>query len=117
MTASTARFFLTRNAALDLRGIHTRSRREWGEEVASRYLADLYAAMRQAAARPEMGRLRQCRSAPFLMIPARQHFVIYDFVPQGIVVLTIQHQVRNIETLIAELTPAFLTEVERLKQT
>lgn len=62
-----------------------------------------------------MRRLRQHRSAPFLMVPARQHFVIYDLVPQGIVVLTIQHQVRDIETLIAEFTPAFHAEVERLK--
>ena len=49
------------------------------------------------------------------MIPARQHFVIYDLVPQGIAVLTVQHQVRDIETLIAELTPSFKAEVERLK--
>ncbi|NBS40601.1 MAG: hypothetical protein EBS73_15355, partial [Betaproteobacteria bacterium] len=82
-----ARFLLTRNAALELRRIHA----------------------------PEKGRLRQYRSAPFLMIPARQHFVIYDLVPQGIAVLGIQHQVRDIETLIAELTPAFVAEVERLK--
>ncbi len=113
---SPATFLLTRNAALDLRRIHARSRREWGEEVADRYLADLYSAMGDAAANPEKDRLRQSRSAPFLMAPARQHSVIYDFVPQGIAVLTVQHQVRDIETLIAELTPAFYTEVERLKQ-
>lgn len=113
---SPATFLLTRSAALDLRRIHTRSRREWGQEVADRYLADLYAAMGVAAANPEQGRLRQYRSAPFLMVPARQHFVIYDLVPQGIAVLTVQHQVRDIETLIAELTPAFVTEVERLKR-
>lgn len=56
------------------------------------------------------------RSAPFLMIPARQHFVIYDFVPQCIAVLTVQHQVRDIETLIAELIQALHAEVERLKR-
>ncbi len=39
------------------------------------------------------------------MVLARQRDVIYDLVPQGIVVLTVQHQVRDIETLIAELTP------------
>lgn len=111
-----ASFLLTRNAALDLRRIHARSLREWGDGVADRYLAELYAAMSDAAANPEKGRLRQYRSAPFLMIPARQHFVIYDLVPQGIAVLTVQHQVRDIETLIAELTPAFVTEVERLKR-
>ena len=109
-------FLLTRTAALDLRRIYTRSQREWGDDVADRYLADLYAAMGVAAANPEKGRLRQYRSAPFLMIPARQHFVIYDLVPQGIAVLTVQHQVRDIESLIAELTPAFHAEVERLKR-
>jgi len=113
---SPATFLLTRNAALDLRRIHARSRREWGEDVADRYLADLYADMGEAATNPEKGRLRQYRSAPFLMVPARQHFVIYDIVPQGIVVLTVQHQVRNIENLIAELTPSFRAEVERLKR-
>ncbi|MCC6163177.1 MAG: type II toxin-antitoxin system RelE/ParE family toxin [Acidobacteria bacterium] len=111
-----ATFLLTRTAARDLRRIHARSRREWGKDVADRYLADLYAALRDAAVSPDQGRLRQHRSAPFLMIPARQHFVIYDLMPQGIVVLTVQHQVRDIETLIAELPPAFHAEVERLKR-
>ena len=83
---------------------------------ADRYLADLYAAMGDAAANPGKGRLRQRRSAPFLMVPAQRHFVIYDLVPQGIAVLTVQHQERDIETLIAELTPAFHAEVERLKR-
>jgi hypothetical protein len=31
-------------------------------------------------------------------------------------VLTVQHQVRDIESLIADLTPAFHAEVERLKR-
>jgi toxin ParE1/3/4 len=113
---SPATFLLTRNAALDLRRIYMRSRREWGDDVADRYLADLYAVIGAAAANPEKGRLRQYRSAPFLMVPARQHFVIYDLVPQGIAVLTVQHQVRDLETLISELTPSFTAEVERLKQ-
>lgn len=111
-----ATFLLTRNAALDLRRIYTRSRREWGDDVADCYLADLYAVMGVAAADPEKGRLRQYRPAPFLRVAARQHFVIYDLVPQGIAVLTVQHQVRDIESLIADLTPAFHAEVERLKR-
>lgn len=109
-------FLLTRNAALDLRRIHSRSRREWGEGVADQYLADLYAVMGMAAANPGRGRSRQHRSAPFLMVPARQHFLIYDFVPQGIVVLSVQHQVRDIESLIADLGRSFHAEVERLKR-
>jgi plasmid stabilization system protein ParE len=116
MTESAAHFFLTRRAAIDLRSIHARSRQKWGEEIADCYIADLYAAMQKAAANPETGRLRQHRAAPFLMVPAQRHFVIYDFIPQGIAALTIQHQVRDIETLIAELAPTFLKEIEKLKR-
>ena len=116
MTEPAARFFLTRRAALDLRLIYTHSCREWGEEVADRYIRDLYAAIQNAAANPEAGRLRQHRSAPFLMIPAQRHFVIYDIIPQGIVALTLPHQVRDIETLVTQRMPAFLAEIERLKR-
>jgi plasmid stabilization system protein ParE len=115
MTKPAAHFFLTRRAAIDLRSIHARSRREWGEEIADRYIADLYAVMQKAATDTEAGRLRQHRSAPFLMIPVQRHFVIYDIIPRGIAVLTLLHQARDIETLITELTPRFLAEVERLK--
>ena len=48
-------FLLTRNAALDLRRIHTRSHREWGEVVADQYLADLYEVMGTAATNPGGG--------------------------------------------------------------
>lgn len=116
ITEPAARFFLTRRAALDLRSIHTRSLREWGIEFADRYVADLYAAMRNAVENPEAGHFRQHRSEPFLMAPAQRHFVTYDVIPQGIAVLTLQHQAHDIETLVAELTPAFLAEVERLKR-
>ena len=111
-----ATVLLTRNAALDLRLIHTRSRREWGDDVADKYLADLYTVMGVVAANLEKGRLRQYRSTPFLMVPARQHFLIYDRVPPGIAVLTVQHQVRDIESLIAELSQDFHAEVDRIKR-
>jgi plasmid stabilization system protein ParE len=109
-------FFLTRTAALDLRNIHARSLREWGKEIADAYLADLYSVIQKVVANPELGRLRHHRSAPFLMVPARKHFLIYDCIPEGIAILTVQHQVRDIETLIGTLTPAFYAEVERLKK-
>ena len=46
--SSSATFLLTRNAAMELRRIHTQSRRSWGDAVADRYLADLYVAMANA---------------------------------------------------------------------
>ena len=108
-------FHLTRRAVLDLRNIYNHSLREWGEATADSYMADLYAVMSKAAANPDSGLLRQHRTAPFLMVPARQHFVVYDRSPQGITILTILHQVRDIEGLIADLSPTFLQEVEKLK--
>jgi toxin ParE1/3/4 len=108
-------FRLTRRAARDLRDIHARSVKQWGEVTAHRYLDDLYAAMARAAAQPDIGRLRQQRTAPFLMVPARRHFVVCDRIPEGIVILTILHQVRDIESLITNLAPAFLAEIEALK--
>ncbi len=54
-----ATFLLTRNAALDLRRIYTRSLREWGDDVADRYLADLYAAMGVAADNPAKGQAKR----------------------------------------------------------
>ena len=48
------------------------------------------------------------------MVAARKHVVIYDLVQQGIAVLTVQHQVRDIESLVNQLTPMFHVEVARL---
>jgi toxin ParE1/3/4 len=108
-------FHLTRRAALDLRDIYDRSRQHWGKATADGYMADLYAAMGKAAANPDAGVLRQHRAAPFLMVAARQHFVVYDRIPEGIAILTLLHQVRDIESLIDGLSPSFLKEVEKLK--
>lgn len=109
-------FRLTRRAALDLRDIHKYSRLEWGKDTADRYVADLYAVMSRLNADPDAGRLRQHRSAPFLMVAARMHFIVYARTPNGIVILTLLHQVRDIEALITEMTPAFFREIERLTQ-
>jgi toxin ParE1/3/4 len=108
-------FHLTRRAALDLRDIYERSLQSWGEATANRYMADLYAAMGKAAATPEAGLLRHRRAVPFLMVSARQHFIVYDRIPEGIAILTLLHQVQDIEGLIAGLSPFFLQEVEKLK--
>ena len=108
-------FHLTRRAVLDLRDVYDRSRREWGEATANRYMTDLYDAMKKAAARPDAGLLRKHRAVPFLMVPAQQHFIVYDRIPQGIAILTLLHQVRDIEGLITGLSPFFLQEVEKLK--
>ena len=107
--------YLTRRAAYDLREIHAYSSRKWGEQTASQYVSDLYAAFAAAAANPESGILRQHRSTPFLMVSARSHFVIFERLETGIVILTLLHQTRDIEKWITHLTPDFLREVSALR--
>ena len=79
-------FFLTRRAALDLRNIYDRSQQEWGEVTADDYMADLYSAMMKPAANPNACVLRQHRAAPFLMVPARQHLVVYGVFQKSVAI-------------------------------
>jgi toxin ParE1/3/4 len=108
-------FHLTRHAARDLRDIHARSVVTWGKPRADQYLADIYAVCGRIAANPALGRLRAHRSAPFLMVAAGRHFVIYDRTDDGVVVLTVLQQVRDIERIIADMGPEFLMEIEALR--
>ena len=71
-------FILTRRAARDLRNIHKRSVANWGDARADRYLDEIYEVFGRIVANPGLGRLRSLRSAPFLMIAAGQHFIVYD---------------------------------------
>lgn len=108
-------FRLTRRAALDLKAIHRRSADEWGDEVATRYMADLYASMSRAASDPETGRLRAHRAVPFLMVAARKHFIVFDRLGDGIVIVTVLHQARDVERIVAGLSRSFVSEIESLK--
>jgi toxin ParE1/3/4 len=59
--------------------------------------------------------LRAHRAAPFLMVPAERHFVVSHRTNDGVVVLTVLHQVRDIERIIAAMGPEFLAEIEALR--
>ncbi len=109
--------YLTRQALRMLLDIHTRSIKQWGEATADRYVADLYAVMNKVAAEPSLGNLRKQRSLPFLMVPAGKHFVVYDCIKTGVVVVTLLHQQRDIEHIIADMEPKFLAEIEAIKKT
>ena len=111
-----ARFRLTRRAAGDLRAIHRHSLEKWGEETTRAYMAKLYEVMASVAERPETGLPRRHRSAPFRMVPAGRHFVVYDATDIGIVILTVLHQRRDIERIVADFTPDFLEQVTALRR-
>ena len=109
-------FYLTRQAARMLRDIHTHSIKQWGEATADRYMTELYAVMNKIAADPALGKVRKHRSTPFLMVPAGKHYVVYDAFAKGVVILTLLHQHRDIECLIADGEPRFLAEIMAIKQ-
>jgi len=109
-------FYLTRHALLTLRDIHARSTEQWGETTADRYMDEVYAVLNKIAANPDLGKLRKPRSMPFSMAPAGKHFVVYDLFDKGVVILTLLHQHRDIERIIAEMEPSFFAEIETLKK-
>lgn len=111
-----ADYFISRRAALDLQDIYNRSAKEWGESVSDAYMETVYRVFAQLTKNPELGRLRQKRSGPFLMYPAGKHFVIYDTFPKGIIILTLLHQMRKIEIIIENLGPSFISEITDLKK-
>lgn len=110
------RFHLTRRAFMDLEDVYTLSVEQWGTKVAQKYLRDIYQCFQKIADLPEIGSSRQVRSEPFLMYPARKHFVIYEKFKESVVIATILHQVRDIESILQELGSAFREEIEQLKK-
>ena len=106
-----AQYILTRRAAFELREIYNYSVDHWGDRRAKKYLADLYRAFQRIADTPEIGALRQARSAPFLMYGVEQHYVIYSKMDGGIAIATILHSKRDIETIISEIGGILSAEV------
>lgn len=109
-----ARYRLSRRALADLRHIFNHSTERWGEARANLYIQVLYETFGKIAAAPDLGLKRQKRASPFLMIEAQQHFIIYDVTPDAVLILTIQHQRRDIEALIKAMRPDLLHEITRL---
>jgi len=106
-----AEFFLTRRATIDLLEIEEFSLRKWGESQTEKYINDLYHIFGEIAKNPELGELRKDRSLPFFMMPAKQHFVIYKITNSGIIIATILHGRRNIESLVRSMTASLVDEI------
>jgi len=49
------------------------------------------------------------------MVPSGRHFFVYDCLRDRVVILTVLHQVRDIERIIADLQPRFLAEIAALR--
>lgn len=112
-------FFLTRQAFHDLARIENYTVDTHGQRQADTYIRELYESFSKIARNPQIGVLRQYRSAPFLMAPVSEHhYAIYHEVGGKVVIVTVLHSRQNIETILQRIGPALEKEIsEILKDT
>lgn len=110
-----SRYRLSRRALADLRDILVYSGNQWGNAQAETYITELYACFQKIAEAPDLGLKRQTRVQPFRMVAAQKHFIIYDVMRDTVVILTIQHQKRDIEALIKAIRPELLKAIAEMR--
>lgn len=108
-------FYLTRRAFVDIQTIYDYTQKNWSESKADEYVSKLYEDFQKVANNADLGKLRKERSEPFLMYPSGRHYIVYEPYKDGIIVITVLHQVRNIETIIQEFGSTFCSEIDALK--
>ncbi|VFM96216.1 MAG: hypothetical protein BECKG1743F_GA0114225_101368 [Candidatus Kentron sp. G] len=79
-------------------------------------MADLYRAFGRMSEEPQIGELRLHRSFPFLMAPAKQHFAVYKPLKQGIIIATVLHGRRNIESILRNIGPSLAAEIAKIEK-
>lgn len=72
---------------------------------------DLYRRFAEIAKNPDVGKLRYNRSFPFYMAPTRAHFVIYKPIDKGIIIATVLHSRRDIETIVRNIAVTLSREI------
>jgi len=110
------RYRLARRAVADLRSIHKRSIVEWGHLRADRYLEDIYAVIMRLAVSPQRDISRNRRAAPFHMVPAERHFLIYEPVADIVAILAVLHQRQAVEKAIAEPSKEARRELAQIQR-
>ena len=106
-----AGYGLSRRSSQDMRDILAYSTKKWGEQRAVDYVQAFYDTFAKIARSPDMGLQRKKRSHPFLMVEAQKHFIIYEKMQGKVLILTIQHQKRDIESLIKAMRAELMNEI------
>jgi plasmid stabilization system protein ParE len=112
-----AQVLLTERALRDIAEIESYSVARWGKEVASKYIADIEAALTRLQDRPELLREDEAFHPALRFYRVNKHSVVCDVRAHAICVLTIIHASRDIPSRLAELEPTLATEVELLHGT
>lgn len=107
------RIYLTERALRDIVGIEEYSVREFGQKVASRYVAKLEAAIARIAENPELFRAEPEMHSWLRFYRAEKHLMIADFNDgEHIIVLTLIHASKDIPSQLSELEPTLMAETE-----
>lgn len=108
------RAVLTRRALLHVEETDQYSIRRWGDKVAPRYLADIFAAVERLTESPSLLQQREEYSIRLRFYRVREHVLVCDVIAGNIYVLAIQHSRMDLPLRIVELEPQLVHEAELL---
>lgn len=106
------KFFLTKTALKDMKNIYDYSLKEWGEVQASKYLESLYDDFKLLANNKNLG--KQKYNLPFFIYPSCRHSIVYQPHQNGIFVITVLNQLRDIEGFLREFGKELENEIVSL---
>lgn len=107
-----AEVYLTRRALSDIEEIDIYSIENWGDRVASQYLADLYAGATRLGESPSLLEGRPETSLRLRFYRVREHVLVCDVIGDNIFVLALRAAVMDLPNRIAELEPQLVHEAE-----
>ena len=103
-----------RRALRDIQAIDQWSVENWGERVAAKYLADLYAGAARLGESPVLLQARPETSLRLRFYNVREHVLICDMLGDRVFVLAVRHAVMDLPQRVAELEPHLVHEAELL---
>jgi len=95
-------YVLSAEAELDLVDIYDYSVSQWGEAQADVYLDGLYGAFENLTRFPKRGRLRNDLDLNVRSVLYRSHIAFYTEVAEGIAIVRVLHQSRDIDLVFAK---------------
>lgn len=108
--------YLTDRAKLDLLEVEAFSIATWGKIVATKYVLKFEKAFRLLEANPGLAHAIPKLGSDLLFYRVEKHLLACVRINQGLVVLTICHASRDVETVLGDLIPTLQLEVKALIQ-
>lgn len=110
-----AKLLITQRALSDINEIEAYSVVEWGRSTATKYLADIEAALLRVQQSPGLLRPEEDLHPALQFYRVNKHLLVCDVQSQAIFLLTVIHASRDIPCRLAEMAPTLAVEVELLQ--